>query len=142
MLIGYSRIGKVQPPSDAELERKSLIAFGCAADNIYSEQTASSGSRPELDLAINALRSGDKLVVERLSALGYNISSLGNILLKIEEKSASLVILDVAGEAMDSSTKIGLRMFKTLQAAADLFIQQDREKKMENLAKNRKKMGS
>ena len=43
---------------------------------------------------------------------------------------------------MDSSTKIGLSMFKALQAAADLYIQKDWEKKMESLAKSRKKMGS
>ncbi|MAT87400.1 MAG: hypothetical protein CL532_02455 [Aestuariivita sp.] len=142
MLIGYTRIGKVQPPSDSELERRSLIEFGCEAENIYYEQTASNGPRPELDLAINALRSGDKLVVEKLSSIGYSVSNLGNILLKIEEKSSYLVILDIAGQSMDSSTKIGLSMFKSLQAAADLFIQKDREKKMESLAKSRKKMGS
>ena len=62
------------------------------------------------------------------------------ILMKIEEKSAYLVILDITGQSMDSSTKIGLSMFKSLQAAAELFIQQDREKKMESLAKSRKKM--
>ena len=142
MLIGYSRIGKVQPPSDTELERKSLTAFGCSADNIYYEQTASFDPRPELDLAINALRSGDKLVVEKLSSLGYNLGGLGKILMKIEEKSAYLVILDITGQSMDSSTKIGLSMFKSLQAAAELFIQQDREQKMESLAKSRKKMGA
>ena len=142
MLIGYSRIGKVQPQSDAELERKSLITFGCAVDNIYYEQTASGGSRPELALAINSLRNGDKLVIERLSSLSYDVRSLGDILLKIEEKSSYLVILDMAGQSMDSSTKIGLSMFKSLQAAADLFSQEGREKKMENLAKSRKKMGS
>ena len=142
MLIGYSRIGNVQPQSDVELERMSLMSYGCAASNIYSEQTASSDSRPQLDLAINSLRSGDKLVVERLATLGYTASGLGNILLKMEERSAFLVILDVAGQSMDSSTKIGVRMFRTLQAVADLYIQQDREKKMENLAKSRKKIDS
>ena len=141
MLIGYSRIGKVQPLSDAELERKSLMAFGCLADNIYFEQNAVSDSRPQLNLAINALRNGDKLVVEKLSSLGYSVNRLGNILMEIEEKSSYLVILDISGQSMDSSTKMGLRMFKSLQAVADLFIQQDREKKMENLAKSRKKMG-
>ncbi len=120
----------------------SLMSYGCAASNIYSEQTASSDSRPQLDLAINSLRSGDKLVVERLATLGYTASGLGNILLKMEERSAFLVILDVAGQSMDSSTKIGVRMFRTLQAVADLSIQQDREKKMENLAKSRKKIDS
>ena len=140
MLIGYSRIGNVQPQSDVELERMSLMSYGCAASNIYSEQTASSDSRPQLDLAINSLRSGDKLVVERLATLGYTASGLGNILLKMEERSAFLVILDVAGQSMDSSTKIGVRMFRALQAVADLSIQQDREKKMENLAKSRKKI--
>ena len=142
MLIGYSRIGNVQPQSDVELERMSLMSYGCAASNIYSEQTASSDSRPQLDLAINSLRSGDKLVVEKLATLGYTASGLGNILLKMEERSAFLVILDVAGQSMDSSTKIGVRMFRTLQAVADLSIQQDREKKMENLAKSRKKIDS
>tara|TARA_B100001093_G_scaffold206977_1_gene198905 strand:+ start:88 stop:516 length:429 start_codon:yes stop_codon:yes gene_type:complete len=142
VLIGYSRIGNVQPQSDVELERMSLMSYGCAASNIYSEQTASSDSRPQLDLAINSLRSGDKLVVERLATLGYTASGLGNILLKMEERSAFLVILDVAGQSMDSSTKIGVRMFRALQAVADLSIQQDREKKMENLAKSRKKIDS
>lgn len=142
MLIGYSRIGKVQPQSDAELDRKSLITFGCVVDNIYHEQTASGGSRPELALAINSLRNGDKLVVERLSSLTYDVRSLGDILLKIEEKSSYLVILDMAGQSMDSSTKIGLSMFKSLQGAADLFFQEGREKKMESLSKSRKKMGS
>jgi len=142
VLIGYSRIGNVQPQSDVELERMSLMSYGCAASNIYSEQTASSDSRPQLDLAINSLRSGDKLVVEKLATLGYTASGLGNILLKMEERSAFLVILDVAGQSMDSSTKIGVRMFRTLQAVADLSIQQDREKKMENLAKSRKKIDS
>ncbi len=142
MLIGYSRIGKVQPASDSDLVRKSLFEFGCKPDNIYFEQTTSNGSRPELDLAINALRSGDKLVVEKLSSLGYNVSNLGSILMRIEDKSSYLVILDIAGQSMDSSTKIGLSMFKALQAAADLYMQKDREKKMESLAKSRKKMSS
>jgi len=142
VLIGYSRIGRVQPQSDAELERKSLITFGCAADNIYYEQTAIEGSRPELALAINSLRNGDKLVVERLSSLAYDVRSLGDILLKIEGKSSYLIILDMAGQLMDSSTKIGLSMFKSLLAVADLFAQEGREKKLENLAKSRKKIGS
>ena len=142
MLIGYSRIAKVQPSSDSDLARRSLISFGCKPENIYTEQTASNGSRPELYLAINSLRSGDKLVVEKLSSLGYNLSGLGSILMQIENKSSFLVILDLAGQSMDSSTKMGLSMFKALQAAADLFIQKDWEKKMESLAKSRKKMGS
>ena len=142
MLIGYSRIAKVQPLSDSDLARRPLISFGCKPENIYSEQTASNDSRPELGLAINALRSGDKLVVEKLSSLGYNVSSLGSILMQIENKSSFLVILDLAGQSMDSSTKIGLSMFKALQAAADLYIQKDWEKKMESLAKSRKKMDS
>ena len=62
--------------------------------------------------------------------------------MQIENKSSFLVILDLAGQSMDSSTKIGLSMFKALQAAADLYIQKDWEKKMESLAKSRKKMGS
>ena len=54
-------------------------------------------------LAVNALK-GDKLVIMRLSSLGYDLLEIGRILEKIEQKSAHLVILDMGGAVLDSST--------------------------------------
>jgi len=112
MLIGYTRISKAQPQEDLDIQRKLLVDFGCAVQNIYWEKTSNGASQPELVMALNALRKGDKLVVDHLSRFGYVTSVIGLTLEKIEEKSANLVVLDLGGNLMDSSTRSGIVMLK------------------------------
>ncbi len=89
-------------------------------------------------LAVNALRKGDKLVIMRLSSLGYDLLEIGQILEKIEQKSAHLVILDMGGAVLDSSTKLGSSMIKALNAAVLLSAEEMRERKLEDLATTRR----
>ena len=139
MLIGYTRIAKVQPEEDLQIQQKLLINYGCPEHNIYREKTINGAAQPELKMAINALRNGDKFVIDHLSRFGYDITRIGKTLEKIEEKCASLVILDLGGNLMDSSTKKGLAMLKAVQAVAALSSDASREKKLEELVKTRKK---
>ena len=139
MLIGYTRIAKVQPEEDLQIQQKLLINYGCTEHNIYREKTINGAAQPELKMAINALRNGDKFIIDHLSRFGYDITRIGKTLEKIEEKCASLVILDLGGNLMDSSTKTGLAMLKAVQAVAVLSSDSSREKKLEELAKTRKK---
>ena len=137
MLIGYTRIAKVQNTEDLNIQKNILIEFGCQEQNIYAEETAREEDRFELLLAINALRKGDKLVVPRLSSFGYDLVEIGRILEKIEHKSASLVILDLGGTELDTHTKVGACMLKALQAAISLGGEELRERKLEDLKSNR-----
>ena len=137
MLIGYTRISKVQSAEDLNIQKNVLIEFGCQEQNIYTEETASQEDRFELLLAVNALRKGDKLVVPRLSSFGYDLVDIGRILEKIEYKSANLVILDLEGIVLDTSTKVGASMLKALQAATTLGGEELRERKLEDLKSNR-----
>ena len=137
MLIGYTRISKVQSAEDLNIQKNVLIEFGCQEQNIYTEETAREEDRFELLLAVNALRKGDKLVVPRLSSFGYDLVEIGRILEKIEYKSANLVILDLGGTVLDTSTKVGASMLKALQAAATLGGEELRERKLEDLKSNR-----
>ena len=137
MLIGYTRIAKVQSAEDLNIQKNALIEFGCQDRNIYTEKTAREEDRFELLLAVNALRKGDKLVVPRLSSFGYDLVDIGRILEKIEYKSANLVILDLEGIVLDTSTKVGASMLKALQAAATLGGEELRERKLEDLKSNR-----
>ena len=138
MIIGYTRIAKVQPEEDLQIQQKLLISYGCLEQNIYWEKTTNGASQPELKMAINALRKGDKFVIDNLSRLGYDINEIGKTLEKIEEKYASFVVLDLGGNLMDSSTKSGLSILKALQAVASLSAESSREKKLEALVKTRK----
>ena len=137
MLIGYTRIAKVQSAEDLNIQKNVLIEFGCQDQNIYTEETAREEDRFELLLAVNALRKGDKLVVPRLSSFGYDLTEIGRILEKIEYKSADLVILDLGGSELDTSTKVGASMLKALQAATTLGGEELRERKLEDLKSKR-----
>ena len=137
MLIGYTRIAKVQSAEDLNIQKNALIDFGCQEQNIYTEETAREEERFELLLAVNALRKGDKLVVPRLSSFGYDLTEIGRILEKIENKSANLVILDLGGALLDSSTKVGASMLIALQATISLDGEEIRERKLEELKSNR-----
>ena len=142
MLIGYTRISKVQSAEDLNIQKNALIEFGCQDRNIYTEKTAREEDRFELLLAVNALRKGDKLVVPRLSSFGYDLVEIGRIIEKIEYKSAYLVILDLGGTVLDTSTKVGASMLKALQAATTLGGEELRERKLEELKSNRRNYAS
>ena len=142
MLIGYIRIAKVQSVEDLNIQKIALIEFGCEEQNIYTEETAREEDRFELLLAVNALRKGDKLVVPRLSSLGYDLTEISRTLEKIEYKSANLVILDLGDTVLDTSTKIGVSMLKALQAVTSLSGEELRERKLEELKSNRRNYAS
>ena len=138
MYIGYTRIAKFQTEEELDVQKTAIVKFGCHDTNIYTEKTTREDERFELMLAVNALRKGDKLVIMRLSSLGYDLLEIGRILEKIEQKSAHLVILDMGGAVLDSSTKLGSAMIKALNAAVLLSAEEMRERKLEDLATTRR----
>jgi len=138
MYIGYARIAKFQTAEELDVQKNALVEFGCHDANIYTEKTTREDERFELMLAVNALRKGDKLVIMRLSSLGYDLLEIGRILENIEQKSAHLVILDMGGAVLDSSTKLGSSMIKALNAAVLLNAEEMRERKLEDLATTRR----
>jgi DNA invertase Pin-like site-specific DNA recombinase len=138
MYIGYARIAKFQTAEELDVQKNALVEFGCHDANIYTEKTTREDERFELMLAVNALRKGDKLVIMRLSSLGYDLLEIGRILENIEQKSAHLVILDLGGAVLDSSTKLGSSMIKALNAAVLLNAEEMRERKLEDLATTRR----
>ncbi len=101
MYIGYARIAKFQTAEELDVQKNALVEFGCHDASIYTEKTTREDERFELMLAVNALRKGDKLVIMRLSSLGYDLLEIGRILENIEQKSAHLVILDLGGAVLD-----------------------------------------
>ena len=138
MYIGYTRIAKFQTEEELDVQKTAIVKFGCHDTNIYTEKTTREDERFELMLAVNALRKGDKLVIMRLSSLGYDLLEIGRILEKIEQKCAHLVILDMGGAVLDSSTKLGSSMIKALNAAVLLSAEEMRERKLEDLATTRR----
>lgn len=138
MLVGYTRISKVQRNEDLRDQKRRLQKFGCDDANIYTEQTSQKEPRLALKAAMDMLRSGDKLVVDKLSHLGFEASDIGRCFDSIDARSAHIVVLDVAGQVMDTSTKSGQSIMSIVMAVSDLASQAQREAKLEGLSKTRK----
>lgn len=81
--IGYMRVSKNDQNTD--LQRKSLICTNC--ERIFEDKiSGKTDQRPGLKRALNALKSGDTLVVWKLDRLGRSIKHLITLIFKLEDK--------------------------------------------------------
>jgi DNA invertase Pin-like site-specific DNA recombinase len=78
-LIGYARCSTVL--QDLTAQRQALAALGVPDDRIYLDKglTGTSRTRPGLDQALAAVRSGDTLVVPKLDRLARSVPDARHI---------------------------------------------------------------
>jgi len=133
MLIGYARTSTVEQEAGLDSQLRELAAFG--VEETYREQVSSVGSREQLDAALKALRSGDKLVISKLDRLARSVKHLGDILEQLEERGAGLVILSIGGQQIDTSTATGKLMLNIMSAVAQFEREMMLERQREGIAK-------
>ena len=111
--IGYARVSTDGQTTDSQLD--ALKAAGC--DHVYQD-TASGGSRsrPGLDQALNALQSGDTLIVWKLDRLGRSLGHLIEIVASLKTRG---VAFNSLSDAIDTSTAAGQLMLHVIGALAE-----------------------
>lgn len=88
-------------------------------DAVCREEKASAKStngRPVLELILDMIGQGDKLVIWKLDRLARNMRDLLNIVEELKEKGASLEIID---QAIDTSTASGMAFLQMLGVFAE-----------------------
>lgn len=112
-LVGYARVSTND--QDSALQLDALAAAGCTR---VFEDTASGArsSRPELDQALDHLRTGDTLVVWRLDRLGR---SLGHLIETVETLDRRGVGFRSICESIDTTTAGGRLVFHLFGALAE-----------------------
>lgn len=72
-LIGYARCSTDK--QDLAAQKEALLKLGVATDRIYTDHgfTGANRTRPGLDQALAAVRSGDTLVVPKLDRLARSV---------------------------------------------------------------------
>ncbi len=115
-LVGYARVSTEDQKLDLQLD--ALHRAGVGPDDIYVEKVSGANKRrPELDLAIKALREGDTLLVWRLDRLARSMGDLYRRMEQIHEHGATFRCLQ---EGFDFSTTSGRFMLAILGAVAEM----------------------
>src|SRR6478609_5681590 len=114
MIIGYARVSTDGQTLDAQ--RSSLKAAG--AERTYAEKVSGAKTdRKELAKAIEALSTGDVLLVTRLDRLARSTRDLLNVLATISDKGAGFKSL--ADAWADTTTPHGRLMLTVLDGLAE-----------------------
>ena len=133
MQIGYARVSRGDS-QDLDPQLRALTDAGCSI--IYQEEASGAKSdRPELTLAIEALKPGDVLTVWKLDRLSR---SLRDLLFTLEAITAAEAGFRSLTEAVDTTTPAGRLMTQTLGAFAEFERAMIRERTMNGLAHARK----
>lgn len=132
MLIGYARTSTLDQTAGLDAQQRDLGAAGC--ERLYIEQVSSVdvGDRQELARALDALRSGDTLVVTKLDRLARSMAHLMDLLKVIEGRGASLRILSMS---LDTGTPTGRLMLNVLGSVAQFEREIMLERQREGIAK-------
>jgi DNA invertase Pin-like site-specific DNA recombinase len=122
--IGYARVSTEDQTVDPQLD--ALNTAGC--DRIFSERASGAlRARPELDAALDYIRSGDTLVVTKLDRLGRSLPHLIDTLTGLDERGVGFHSIS---EGIDTTTSAGRLMMHILGAIAqferDLIIERTR----------------
>ncbi len=114
MRIGYARVSTIEQQAGLQAQREALSAVGC--EEVFFEKISSVQRREELEKALKFVRRGDSLVVTKLDRLARSIPDLVKIMQTLEEREASLKILDMD---LDTGTPTGRLLLHLIGAIAE-----------------------
>jgi DNA invertase Pin-like site-specific DNA recombinase len=116
-LIGYARVSTTE--QDTATQKAKLKAAGCT---LIRTETVSGGSRDgrsELASILEFIRSGDVLIVVKLDRLGRNTRDVLNLVHELEEKGASLRVLE---PAIETDGPMGRMVLTVLGMVAEMEL--------------------
>ena len=129
MIIGYARTSTREQLAGFEAQIAELNRNGCK--KLYQEQVSAVKEREQLSAAMGYLREGDVLVVCKLDRLARSVPHLCQIVEALEEKGATLRILNIG---LDSSTPTGKLMLTMLGAIAQFEREMMLERQRDGIA--------
>ncbi|WP_238122479.1 MULTISPECIES: recombinase family protein [unclassified Xanthobacter] len=118
MYVGYARVSTDEQHAGFNAQVTELQAAGC--ERVFKEHvSAVAASRPELERALDFVREGDTLVVCKLDRLARSITHLWQIVGALDAKGVGLVIRNLGGSQMDTTSASGRLTLSLFGAVAE-----------------------
>lgn len=116
-IYGYARVSSASQSTNLQEER--LRQAGCEIVRVEIGSGRSREGRAELDNLITFLRAGDTLTVVKLDRLGRSTRDVLNLVKELEDKGASLRVLE---PDIDTSRPEGRIILTTLSMVAEMEL--------------------
>lgn len=136
MIFGYARVSSKDQHLQSQINK--MKEYGC--EKIYREKVSGrTTERPEFKKMLEVAKAGDKIVVTKLDRFARSTKDALTIIDSLNKKEVSLVVLNMGGDTVDTSTAIGKLMITVLSGIAEFEADMIRERQMEGieLAKRR-----
>lgn len=129
-VYGYARVST----KGQDLEAQIQALEGENVEYIYQEKfTATRKDRPEFTKMLDELKEGDKIVVTKLDRFARSTIDALTTINFLNEKGIDLVVLNMGGEKVDTSTASGKLLFTVMSGFAEfereMIIQRTQEGK-------------
>jgi DNA invertase Pin-like site-specific DNA recombinase len=116
-LIGYARVSTTDQKAETQIER--LKAAGCNVIRAEKVSGKSREGRDELARILDFIRPGDALCVVKLDRLGRSTRDVLNLVHELEQKGASLRVLE---PAIDTAGPMGKMILTVLGMVAEMEL--------------------
>ncbi len=126
----YARVSTLDQNTDMQ-EKALKKAYPEGLHKTEKASGTSMRNRPVLDLLLEMVEKGDKLVVWKLDRLARNMNDLTNIMAILNKKGASLEILD---QKIDTSTAAGNAFLQMLGVFAEFETNLRKERQLAGIA--------
>src|SRR3954469_15882294 len=129
--IRYARVSTTD--QDLELQTERLRSEGCGVIRSEKVSGASREGRSELATILEFLRPGDELVVVRLDRLGRSTRDVLNIVHEVEERGASITVLEPYITTKGDAGRIVLTVLGMVGEMERKFIKERQREGIERL---------
>lgn len=132
MIYGYARVSSRQQNLQSQVNQ--LEEYGI--DKLFKEKASGRevDSREQFNKLLETVKEGDTIVVAKLDRFARSTKDALGIIDQLNEKGVSLVVLNMGGMAVDTSTAIGKLMVTMLAGIAEFEADMIRERQLEGIA--------
>ena len=132
MIYGYARVSSTTQSLDTQVAQ--LIAYGC--EKIFQEKLSgrSLTHRTQFSALLDRVAIGDTIVVTKLDRFARSTQDALNTMATLTERGVSLVVLNMGGDVVDTSTAIGKLLITVLAGIAEFEADLIKERQIEGIA--------
>ncbi len=132
MIYGYARVSSTTQSLDTQIAQ--LTAYGC--EEIFQEELSgrSLTHRTQFSALLDRLTRGDTVVITKLDRFARSTQDALNTMATLAELGVSLVVLNMGGDVVDTSTAIGKLLITVLAGIAEFEVDLIKERQLEGIA--------